>query len=443
MASDTRGRTGIETAAALARLANSIRRVIRAAMAGGLKGAAIAAAKETAPFLLKVVIGVAIFLIVTPMLVFAALPSIFFGFDSSETEQIQAMNVKAASLRGVYMGIEDFQRTEIDAIVTGIAAEYERQGLSIGEIEVENDFDEEDLMWMVAINSVAFQQDLNAMNAGNIRELCKTHLDYNLWDTIFSSGDVTLKISFQKLDPEAVMDELGFDEEAKTWVHALYDSMSESEALHTYAGSFETEAPSYSGVTWDGSYTTGDAYDNTIDLSRFVDPSTKNNVDLAIYATQAWENNWGYVWGTFGTVLTPGLFEYKLQQYPDGVGNYEDFIREHWLGRRTTDCVGLFKGYGWLDGSDGQIKYGTNGVPDFAADQMYNVAVSMKMENGPISEIPDIPGLILWMPGHTGVYVGGGYAVEAMGTKYGVGRTEVAGRGWSAWYKSPYITYLE
>ena len=125
------------------------------------------------------------------------------------------------------------------------------------------------------------------------------------------------------------------------------------------------------------------------------------------------------------------------------MGNYEDFIREHWLGRRTTDCVGLFKGYGWLDGEDGQIKYATNGVPDYDADQMYHAAVSAGMDNGTVSTIPDISGLVLWMKGHTGVYIGGGYAVEAMGTKYGVVRTEVANRGWQAWYKSPYITYLD
>lgn len=50
------------------------------------------------------------------------------------------------------------------------------------------------------------------------------------------------------------------------------------------------------------------------------------------------KNNWGYVWGTYGNVLTQSLFDYKLKQYPEGVGDYEDFIRENWLGRRTADA---------------------------------------------------------------------------------------------------------
>ena len=101
------------------------------------------------------------------------------------------------------------------------------------------------------------------------------------------------------------------------------------------------------------------------------------------------------------------------------------------------------KGYGWLDASDGTIKYATNGMPDYAADQMYRAAVGAGADNGTMANIPEIPGLVLWMEGHTGVYIGNGYAVEAMGTRYGVVRTEIANRGWQAWYKIPYITYLD
>ena len=34
-------------------------------------------------------------------------------------------------------------------------------------------------------------------------------------------------------------------------------------------------------------------------------------------------------------------------------------------------------------------------------------------------------------------------AIEAMGTYYGVVKTEVASRGWSGWCKIPYIEYYE
>lgn len=150
-----------------------------------------------------------------------------------------------------------------------------------------------------------------------------------------------------------------------------------------------------------------------------------------------------YVWGTFGNVLTESLLEYKIRQYPDGVGNYEDFIRANWLNRRTTDCVGLIKGYGWLDTESLSIQYGTNGMPDYGANQMYQSAVNAGADHGSMSAMPEIVGLAVWKEGHIGVYIGGGYVIEAASTTKGVIKTQVEGRGWQGWCKIPYIDYLE
>lgn len=191
------------------------------------------------------------------------------------------------------------------------------------------------------------------------------------------------------------------------------------------------------GDTFSGEYLRGDDPSIELDASAFVNPEEKNNRDLVTYAIHAWESGWGYVWGTYGSVLTDSLFAYKLEQYPDGVGNYEDFIRDNWLGGRTTDCVGLIKGYGWLDPITLSIRYGTNGMPDIGADSMYaNATVK-----GDMSSMPDTPGLAVWHSGHIGVYIGGGEVIEAMGTRYGVVKTQLSERSWTAWLEIPYINY--
>ena len=56
----------------------SAARIAKAAAAGGVHGAAVAAAKEAAPFLAKLAIWVLVALIALPMLIFAYLPNIFF-----------------------------------------------------------------------------------------------------------------------------------------------------------------------------------------------------------------------------------------------------------------------------------------------------------------------------------------------------------------------------
>ena len=191
------------------------------------------------------------------------------------------------------------------------------------------------------------------------------------------------------------------------------------------------------GGSYDGSFIAGGDRSIELDISTFANPTTKNATDLVTYAVHAWESGWGYVWGTYGNVLTESLLAYKVSQYPDGVGNHENFIRAHWLGGRTTDCVGLIKGYSWLSPETMTIDYGTHGMPDIGANQMYYTA----RESGPISTMPDIPGLAVWHEGHIGVYIGGGQVIEAMGTKYGVVKTELAKRNWTHWLKVPYISY--
>lgn len=176
-----------------------------------------------------------------------------------------------------------------------------------------------------------------------------------------------------------------------------------------------------------------------IDSAHYVDCGTKNNLDLVQWAISAYNAKWGYVMGTFGQVLTKDLLAAKLQQLPDAIGPYEDYIRANYLGVRTADCIGLIKGYSWYDPDTGNINYGSNGMPDVSADQIYAQAT----EKGSMATMPEIPGILVHAPGHIGIYIGGGYAIEAMGTRYGVVKTAVASRNWTGWCKNPYINYIE
>ena len=175
-----------------------------------------------------------------------------------------------------------------------------------------------------------------------------------------------------------------------------------------------------------------------IDISGYYDPTTKNNLDLVVWAIEAEKNRWGYVLGTFGDVLDSSLFAYKLKKYPEGVGNYAAFITANWLGGRTSDCVGLIKGYSWLDIETLEVGYQTNGMPDIDEGAMYRYA----REKGTIDTIPEIPGLAVWFDGHIGIYIGNGEVIEAKGTMYGVVRTQLTRGSWTHWLKIPYITYV-
>lgn len=447
---DRPSRSGTQFAADAARSARAVARIIRAALAGGPHGAVMASVKEFLPFLLKLAVGILAVLILLPMLIFTAMPNIFFGYGSSTEDDIVDMTAKALEIGGVYLSMEDLENNRMDAIVTSLAAKYEEDGVTIDNIEVINHMEEEDLLWLIAIHSVAHEQDLNTMSAEDILNFNISTVAYipSIFSLVTGEGSeqtasTTLRVEFEKLDPDEIMERLGFDGEAKTWAGALYEVLEGSGALEKYQDLFEAYKPDYSGdSSYSGAYDRSESSDNAIDISGFVSPNTKNNLDLAAYAIQAYENGWGYVWGTYGNVLTESLFKYKLEQYPEGVGNYEDFIRANWLGRRTADCVGLIKGYGWLDAEDLTIDYGANGMPDYGADQMYAAAKEHGADYGAMDTMPDIPGLAVWKRGHIGVYIGNGKVVEAMGTKYGVVMTELDDRNWTGWCEIPFIDYI-
>ena len=258
------------------------------------------------------------------------------------------------------------------------------------------------------------------------------------------------------IDVETGMTNAGYDttriQEAQLlYVFSLYEHAEEDDFADKFVGCFaseQTDAELIANVNsafgtnisvedfTKAMSATRNAYINT---ANYVDPTTKNNLDLVKWAENAADKGWGYVWGTYGSVLDNSLLDSKITQYPEEVGGKEQFIRDNWLWKRTADCVGLIKGYSWYDAETQKTLLVSNGMPDIGADTMYENAT----EKGTIDTIPEIPGLAVWKEGHIGVYIGNGKVVEAYGTTTGVIYSELADGGWSHWLKIPYITYLE
>lgn len=164
----------------------------------------------------------------------------------------------------------------------------------------------------------------------------------------------------------------------------------------------------------------------------------KTNLGLVEHAKMALDQKWGYVWGTFGQILTRTSLQQKINQYPSQVGSYKGFIEQNWLNKRVADCVGLIKSYYWWDGNNPKYV----GSTDVNANMMYAQA----KEKGLIATIPEIPGLCVYKSGHIGIYIGGGQVIEARSTSRGVIQSPLRGTGsvaWTHWLKCPYIEYVE
>lgn len=120
-----------------------------------------------------------------------------------------------------------------------------------------------------------------------------------------------------------------------------------------------------------------------------------------------------YVMGCFGAPLT----EANKKRYIAAQSYNQSADRKKVINAATADtfgfdCVCLIKGvlWGWNGdptASYGGANYASNGVPDIGADSMITKCKGISYDFGNIEV-----GEAVWCPGHIGVYIGDGLAVE-------------------------------
>lgn len=144
-----------------------------------------------------------------------------------------------------------------------------------------------------------------------------------------------------------------------------------------------------------------------------------------------------YWYGTFGQKATADLLNQKIKQYPSYYTTSRVNRCKGQYGKEVFDCVGLIKGYVWYNESKKKLVY--NSSQDLSADTM----LSKAKEKGTIKTIPELPGILVHMSGHIGVYIGNGEVIEATvgSSEYVVKKSKLAGRSWTSWLKCPFIEY--
>lgn len=154
-----------------------------------------------------------------------------------------------------------------------------------------------------------------------------------------------------------------------------------------------------------------------------------------------------YMWGTFGMQISEGLIAQKAKQYPSRYSSERKKFLNSLSGDGYWgwDCAGLIKGILWGWSADDMFPYGggsyaSNGVPDTNVNGLESSCADLSSDFTKI-----VPGELLFMPDHVGVYVGDGMVVEA--TLWngfdGVVLTRLAGRGWVRHGKLKFIEYSE
>lgn len=165
-----------------------------------------------------------------------------------------------------------------------------------------------------------------------------------------------------------------------------------------------------------------------------------------------------YVMGCFGAPMTAANKQRYIHNGAAGSYNAQAsrkaMIQAAGADTFGFDCVCLIKGILWGWSGDASKTYGgavyaSNGVPDLSADAMIQVCTGVNSAGW----ADMVPGEVVWMTGHIGIYIGGGLAVECspkwdnkvqitavgnIGKKAGYNT-----RTWTKHGKLPYVDYTE
>jgi len=145
-----------------------------------------------------------------------------------------------------------------------------------------------------------------------------------------------------------------------------------------------------------------------------------------------------YWYGTFGQMPTLALLDQKRKQYPNQMtAERYDYAKKNHAGKkgkRVFDCAGLIKSYWMMETPDSNPKYLA------AYDKSANMLKACCGAKGAIGTMPEEPGLLVFLPGHVGIYAGKGKVYEARGFAYGVVETALKSRPWTEWGR---LSWLE
>lgn len=154
----------------------------------------------------------------------------------------------------------------------------------------------------------------------------------------------------------------------------------------------------------------------------------------------ALDNNWGYIWGTAGVEWTAAR-QKQLEQTTDADRESGRKYGSKWIGHRVADCSGLFS---WVFKELGGYMYhGSNTIWN-----KYCVAkgelIKGKRDDG--KELK--PGTAIFTHnlkkdnrGHIGLYIGGGWVIEASGTINGVIKSKLTISKWVEWGELKGVDY--
>ena len=180
-------------------------------------------------------------------------------------------------------------------------------------------------------------------------------------------------------------------------------------------------------------------------------------VDLVEKFQYALASKWGYIWGQVAVTWTEAKQRQKVRYMESTYGAdwknkkaakdnnyyYAALYGAKWIGKIVVDCSGLFVwAFKQLGGS---IYHGSNTIFDKYCSSKGALSKGKRTDGKTLK-----PGSAVFTynektkkRGHIGLYIGGGYVIEASGTTAGVIKSKITDKKWKYWGELKKVSYEE
>lgn len=196
--------------------------IARAAMTGGLHGAAAATAVEAGKRLVKPVLAGAVVIFGLPLLFLTGIPCNLFDAPSVKSADIQEMTTQAQNLNASWKRQRSLEQQAVDLFVSLLPK-------NIGFLSIATRLGNTNDYWQVAITSVLNEQNVALLNEDKIVQTMKDKMQYKLEPKYKDGKLVGYILVIYDMTPDELMDKLGFDDQQKTWAGLIADTISDSD----------------------------------------------------------------------------------------------------------------------------------------------------------------------------------------------------------------------
>jgi hypothetical protein len=156
--------------------------------------------------------------------------------------------------------------------------------------------------------------------------------------------------------------------------------------------------------------------------------------DLIGKFKHALDNDWGYIWGTAGVKWTQAKQDAATREQTVKYG-------QKWVGHYVADCSGLFS---WAFKQLGGYMYHGSNTMFLKYTTASGTLSAGKRTDG--QELKEGTAVFVWKEAekkytHVGLYIGGGYVIEAASTQSGVIKSKASNKKWTHWGELKDVNY--